>query len=389
MAHSSTMITAPVVMPTDIAAVLHISGTDLEANCKSSVINMWAKKKPEGVASGLQTMPIGILTDSMRALNGYGIRSLYQNGYGSFDGQNGLVTDLRAGTVKPLFEYIKPSGGINSPYRLTDFNGYYHGATPPIWAPYNPTDTLRVNGDGTLQLYYYTNVNGSEAEIGLKDLRFTQDSTTFASYYFGILMWDGSNYYAATQDHPMGTSWQEGLDVTLTGVPVPSGNYTYTYNIIPFFATLPISNQSASFVGTIFPMTFAQSQIKVGSAASLIMISTYVYVWADDMGTLRLKWDVGNTTSGTYNFAIASPRSYVTIGNSQQQGTYGYWGINVSESVPAQSNRSGDVVIATNLLYAQQDFIRQGVSYVQIYAARANAEYVYTGIVQIWDRSNP
>lgn len=382
MAHSSTVISAPVNMPTDLAAVLGISGTDLAANCTSSAINMWAKCKPEGVASGLQAMPVGILTNAMRALNGYGIRTLYQNGYGSL---SGLISDLRNNSVRSMFEYIKPSGGISSPYRLADFNGYYHGARTPIWNPYNPTDTLRVNSDGTLQLYYYTNVNGSDMELGLKDLRFTSDNHTFADYYFGILIWDGSNYYAATQDHVMGSSWQEGLDVTLTGVPVPSGSNIYTYQMVPFFATQPISSQSASFVGTIFPMTFAKAEIKVGSAASLISISTWVYVWSNDMSTLRLKWNVGNRTSAAFTFATNISNSYVTVGNPQQQGTYGYWGININESIPAESYRNGDVVIATNLLSAQQDFIRNGDSYVQINAARPNAPYVYTDIVQVWE----
>lgn len=382
MAHSSTVISAPVNMPTDLAAVLGISGTDLAANCTSSAINMWAKCKPEGVASGLQAMPVGILTNAMRALNGYGIRTLYQNGYGSL---SGLISDLRNNSVRSMFEYIKPSGGISSPYRLADFNGYYHGARTPIWNPYNPTDTLRVNSDGTLQLYYYTNVNGSDMELGLKDLRFTSDNHTFADYYFGILIWDGSNYYAATQDHVMGSSWQEGLDVTLTGVPVPSGSNIYTYQMVPFFATQPISSQSASFVGTIFPMTFAKAEIKVGSAASLISISTWVYVWSNDMSTLRLKWNVGNRTSGAFTFATNVGSSYVTVGNPQQQATYGYWGININESIPAESSRNGDVVIATNLLSAQQDFIRNGDSYVQINANRPNAPYVYTDIVQVWE----
>ena len=382
MAHSSTVISAPVNMPTDLAAVLGISGTDLAANCTSSAINMWAKCKPEGVASGLQAMPVGILTNAMRALNGYGIRTLYQNGYGSL---SGLVSDLRNNSVRSMFEYIKPSGGINSPYRLADFNGYYHGARTPIWNPYNPTDTLRVNSDGTLQLYYYTNVNGSDMELGLKDLRFTSDNHTFADYYFGILIWDGSNYYAATQDHVMGSSWQEGLDVTLTGVPVPSGSNIYTYQMVPFFATQPISSQSASFVGTIFPMTFAKAEIKVGSAASLISISTWVYVWSNDMSTLRLKWNVGNRTSGAFTFATNVGSSYVTVGNPQQQATYGYWGININESIPAESSRNGDVVIATNLLSAQQDFIRNGDSYVQISANRPNAPYFYSDIVQVWE----
>ena len=382
MAHSGSIITAPVQMQSDLASVLGIPGTDLAESCKSSAINMWAKRKPEGVASGLQSMPIGIITDAMRQLNGYGIRTLYQNGYGSL---SSLVTDLRNGSVRSMFEYIKPSGGTSNPYRLTDFNGYYHGARTPIWNPYNTTDTLRVNSDGTLQLYYYTNVNGSDMELGLKDLRFTQDTNTFADYYFGILIWNGSNYYAATQNHVMGSSWQEGLDVTLTGVPVPSGSSTYTYHMIPFFSTLPISSQSASFVGTIFPMTFAETDIKVGSAAGLISISTWVYVWSNDMSTIRLKWNVGNTTSGVFTFATNVGSSYVTVGNPQQQGTYGYWSINVNESIPAESSRNGDAVIATNLLSAQQDFIRNGDSYVQISANRPNAPYFYSDIVQVWE----
>lgn len=386
MAHSTSMITTPVVMPTDIAEVLNISGTDLSDSCKSNAINMWARYKPEGAASGLQTMPIGQLSLAQRQLNGFGIRINYANGYGSL---NTLVTDLRAGTVANMFEYIKPSGGLSSPYRLTDFAGYYHSAHSPIWSPYTPNDVLEVSGQNTLQLYYYTNVNGSEQELGLKDLRIANDVNTFADYYFGILMWDGSSYYAATQDHVMGSSWQEGLDVTLQGVPQPSGSYTYTYNLIPFFATLPISSQSAAFYGTIIPMTFAQSDIRVGSAASLVSISTYLYVRSDDMSTIRMKWTVSNQTSGDFNFSVSGSRSYVSVGNPQQQGTYGYWPINISESIPAESHRTGDVVIAQNLLYAQQDFIRNGDSYVQIYAAKPNAEYFYSDIVQVWEASNP
>ena len=61
-------------MPEDFAAVMGIPGTDLGANCTASVINMWAKCKSEGVASGQQAMPLFNLTSAQRALNGYGIR---------------------------------------------------------------------------------------------------------------------------------------------------------------------------------------------------------------------------------------------------------------------------------------------------------------------------
>lgn len=386
MAHTSSTISAPVSMPSDISAVLGITATDLATICKSGVINMWAKKKPEGVASGLQTMPIGILTDAQRALNGYGIRTLYQNGYGSL---SGLVSDLRSNSVGAMFEYIKPSGGINSPYRLTDFNGYYHGARAPIWNPYTQNTVLDVSSQNTLQLYYYTNVNGSEQELGLKDLRFTQDFNTFADYYFGILMWDESSYYGATQEHVMGSSWQEGLDVTLQGVPQPSGSYTYTYHLIPFFATLPISSQSAEFHGTIFPMTFAQSDIKIGSASRWVSISVYAYVWSNDMGTLRVRWSCWNQTSAPFLFDTggSSARSWIEVADHEHQGIYGYWTVNISETIPAETSKGGDIVVATDLLYGQRDAIREGFSYVQINAAGHTENYRYIGIVQVWDNS--
>lgn len=388
MAHSTSMITAPVVMPTDIAEVLNISGTDLSDSCKSNAINMWARYKPEGAASGLQTMPIGQLSLAQRQLNGFGIRINYSNGYGSL---NTLVTDLRAGTVANMFEYIKPSGGLSSPYRLTDFDGYYHAAHAPIWSPYTPNVVLDVSSQNTLQLYYYTNVNGSEQELGLKDLRIANDVNTFADYYFGILMWDGNSYYAATQDHVMGSSWQEGLDVTLQGVPQPSGSYTYTYHLIPFFATLPISSQSAAFYGTIIPMTFAQSDIKIGSASRWVSISVYAYVWSSDMGTLRVRWSCWNQTSAPFLFDTggSSSRSWIEVADHEHEGIYGYWTVNISETIPAGTSRGGDIVVATDLLYGQRDAIREGFSYVQINAAGHTESYRYIGIVQVWDDSNP
>ena len=112
MAHSSTMITAPVVMPTDIAAVLNISGTDLEANCKSSVLNMWSKYKPTRYAK------IGIMTESEFAAAKYSLDIPV------FYSLHDLGQAILAGTS--VWGYNKPIGGNVSPYRLTDFNGYEH-----------------------------------------------------------------------------------------------------------------------------------------------------------------------------------------------------------------------------------------------------------------------
>jgi hypothetical protein len=219
-------------------------------------------------------------------------------------------------------------------------------------------------------------------ELGLKDLRFSQDASTFANYYFGILIWDDSTrYFGATQDHKMGSSWQEGLDVTLKGVTQDN----HTYKMIPFFSTLPIDKETDSFSGTIFPMEFAKTEIKTGSAADIVSISTWVFAWSNDLSKIRLKWAVENYRSAAFNLIISSSNSYVTVGTPSQQGTYGYWGVNLNESIPAESSRQGEVIIASNLLVAQQDFIRNGDSFVTITANRPNAPYQYTGIVQMWD----
>ena len=203
--------------------------------------------------TGLVTLGIQPITLQNRTINGYGIECRSNEGVGSI---STLVDLLRAGTAVDCFTYKKPFGTISSPYRLTDFENYWHSAPVPIRAPYNPTDTLGVTQQGTLQLYYYVDIEGSTYGLGLKDLRFQSDSQQLSEYYFGILIYNSTTYAAATQDHKMGSVQQEGLDVTLTGVP----QTTATYQMVPFFATQPITSASASFVGNIYPMIWAMRQ---------------------------------------------------------------------------------------------------------------------------------
>lgn len=144
MAHSSTMITAPVVMPTDIAAVLNISGTDLEANCKSSVINMWARYKP------IAYPKIGIMTDSdfaadMGAGTSYritwGIKRMASYNYSDFEANGDIISQV--------WTWNYPTGGSGAPYRLADFNGYYHRAVPPIEIHMDPSSQIAIPSEPT------------------------------------------------------------------------------------------------------------------------------------------------------------------------------------------------------------------------------------------------
>lgn len=148
MAHSGQLITAPVVMPSDISAVLSISGTDLATNCKSSVINMWSKYKPVVLAQ------IDTTSQFDKTNNKWYSWATWWKGT---TGTCGLVpktlrnvanvTSYCSGGLNG-WRYTKPSGGAASPYRLTDFAGYYHGAVAPIGSfrmeTYNTQDAAMV-----------------------------------------------------------------------------------------------------------------------------------------------------------------------------------------------------------------------------------------------------
>ena len=379
MGYANGKISRPVAIY-DVQRAIGNGSTDLATLCKASTVNMWARYKPETAVTGLTTLGIPPITLQQRTLNGYSIEAKTSAGVGSI---STLVDRLRAGTQQDCFTYKQPYGTIASPYRLTDFENYWHGAPCPITAPYNPTDILGVTQQGTLQLYYYVDVQGSEYGLGLKDLRFQSDSQQLSNYYFGVLIYNNNTYAAATQDHVMGSTQQEGLDVTLTGVP----QATATYQMVPFFSTRPFASASESGTGTIYPMIWASQEIHTASEAQYIAISTWGFVWDNDMQTVRFKYSVVNRTSGAHTFnteVYGASTSYIEVGY-QGQALYQRWPVQINVSVPANSEVHDTVIIAQNLYVAQADMIRNGDSKVHISAAQFNGRYTYDDIIQIWE----
>lgn len=196
MSHNNGKIAAPVSMPADVAAILNIPGTDLASVCTSQNINMWAKYKPVKYAE------IGILTDAQRAYANYGIINipswgLVQHGtvvaMMNFWLQSYKIEDNApdCGLVTDYWGYQRPTGGAQSPYRLTDFVksttlGYYHEAEPQIAPIENPT--LEISPAGQLSIDYK---NGAQSDMTLKysDLRLaTGSQMSLAGYYFGVAL---------------------------------------------------------------------------------------------------------------------------------------------------------------------------------------------------------
>lgn len=98
---SGSVIVAPVSID-DVRRVLGDSSRDVGTLCKSNRVNMWSKKKP------IRHNKIGVLTDAEFKAAAYG---LY------FDPQ---------ASYRIEWTYQFPTGGISSPCRLSDFDGYNH-----------------------------------------------------------------------------------------------------------------------------------------------------------------------------------------------------------------------------------------------------------------------
>lgn len=122
MASSNGLITPPVSFG-DVNAVLGTAHTDLASLCRDANVNKWAKFKPvvyPSVSSSNDGKGNVVNTSSSKQMYGLTV-PITSDPFATYKSGGGIWT------------YTKPSGGASSPYRLADFNGYRHNATPPIY----------------------------------------------------------------------------------------------------------------------------------------------------------------------------------------------------------------------------------------------------------------
>lgn len=317
-----------------------VSGVVWKVHSRSD-INMWARYKPETPVTGLTTMGVVPITLAQRQLNGYSIEALQNTVYGSI---SGLVSDLRAGTVRTPFVYRKPTGGAQSAFRMTDLENYWHLAPCPITSPYTPgNDTVSVSPDGNCTLYYYVDVPGTTRGLGLSDLRIQMDSNRLSDYYFGILFWNNDRYFAMTQQVKMGDTAAEGLSVDFTLV----NQIVTQYYVIPFFSIHPfLGTNNPGTVCSMYPMVFAESSFYTVLEQNYVTVSMDVYVWkGDSTRKLYLEITVVNHTSGTFNWSTQDSGNYAYTNPDSPIGKS--FNISRSHAVSANSTWNNTEVLGT------------------------------------------
>lgn len=188
-------IEAP-VNPWEVSKVLGIRSGDVGTVCTSTRINPWAKCKP------VNHTKIGILTDKERAEAQYGITKIPL-----FGNQVDMASFVKNGTPAPLtfpdatpeteyWEYELPP--YNRHKRLTDFDGYWHQAVPPI-GPLE-IDTIDVRGMADSdKIYFDFPVATEAANLKISDFAFTHlwgkypnQVTNGTTYFLGVCLTDGT-----------------------------------------------------------------------------------------------------------------------------------------------------------------------------------------------------
>ena len=130
--------------------------------------------------------------------------------------------------VNTEWEYQKPTGGLLSPYRLTDFRNYNHSVGAPVGVM-SDRDFYK-SGMSSINIHLPMNISDSDYFIGLND--FIGD---IGSYYYGVVFESGLNYqnkhiktaklnigYDTINNTPPFGSSRNSFDVTMIEPPFSS-----------------------------------------------------------------------------------------------------------------------------------------------------------------------
>ena len=190
-----------------VKAELGAATNDVGQLCIHPNINKWSKWKPVKHSS------LTPITQAELASVNFGITPpTPSNDYTT-------VMDTKWG-------YLKPTGGLSSPYRLTDFINYNKTAGAIAYVP----DTLYIDKSiiTSREISLLVNISGTDFLIGLND--FIGD---VGAYYYGAVIEERTNRYIITSDKTLANGgFSFTLDFTQSPFNLLWENYTIRHLLI-------------------------------------------------------------------------------------------------------------------------------------------------------------
>lgn len=341
MANASGLITAPVRDKADVATVLGVSNCGVSYLCSNQhgKIAPWSRRKPIRLSTISPNRSgqwwkgdDGNCGISPKSFSNY--RDIYNYCDGSMNG----------------WQYLPPTGGSTSPYRLADFDGYYHYASAPISNFQCPSSTNTVS-QFTCTADVVINSEDSTSEyLILNDIDYVKNC------YFGIVAKNGSTYKRLTSSQTIGST---GASVTM-----PAGKLTAgTWEIYPFLSNQIIDVDAADLNNlTYYSIPYmSKKSISVSSVASGISIS---------MEGLPLPSSAGYVTVPVYVRNNNSVAASLTSG--QWKCRYGY---NSYDDTMLSTETSGSISNTT---------VSAGSTQTINISVRVTAELIAYGSVKVY-----
>lgn len=233
------IITAPVTLE-DVKSVLNEDSNDIANLCKSHNINMWSKYKPVKLRKKFVTDTLNSDGKSWTAPSG---RLGWWLGNNTVD-DAALVIPLVTSKSnfddnKAKWTYNKPYGGDSSPYRLSDFAGYWDDAQAPISPAYPVTNEFFISETATFSIW---TTNTSEIDypdqcVSLKDIfqiltQITDGKVYPAIYLYNVTKKIGSYY---SKPDPIDTNLDdEGYSFLIkfsSGAPISEGGCGFSCKV--------------------------------------------------------------------------------------------------------------------------------------------------------------
>lgn len=204
----------------EVRQCLNSSSRDLATLCKSSAVNMWAKFKP-------------VNNDNVYGPTGKSSSSTYWKGVDgkcgiNFNTYDSLGAPFSTGFLYQLFHGNLPWTRVTqtAPFRLLDFDGYFHDARRQV--DKIGASKLLVDTNGDLRIdYSYFLFPSDTGNLLFSDIEI--DGSPLSNWYFSVLIVKGSTYYVASAQNTVGNT---DFSVTFSNMSSSLG----TYSIYPFLS---------------------------------------------------------------------------------------------------------------------------------------------------------
>lgn len=399
---STQVITSPVSIY-DIQRAIGSTSPDLGTLCSDENINRWAKYKPLSIATlatigsnQRENANYGIVDIPTWTRLDYAVIFLFSDARGSLANTYWPDCDRAKGSLSlEYWTYEKPSGGASSPYRITDYDGYYHLAEAPI-GPMQQTSIL-ISPVGTLRVKFKQGAVSNDT-LKLSDLTWPGSSGfPIGDMYFGVLMkkTSGGATYAVTQKN--GSTDIKMSDTDVYGFwaefseDIVSASFEGTWTIIPIISSIAIAETTSISQqnGNKFlaPLPFHTQPITVSIEwAQVLIIAAHGY----KDGTSQQRYAEFEFTLQATEQAAGRYRNYsitVTLCDAQGNQLPNYSGGTSSGQIV--TNASGTAVVTKSIriyiaqIWSSDIYYKANLTITDTLKFRKTSQWTLTGPIQI------